>query len=89
MNSQAEKPHKAQAHKAEPQDALIKMANEIAFNIAPGKDEKLVAKAVAKHINHFWARSMKEQIINVLETSDHELSPIAIKAIEELKEIRK
>ncbi len=54
-------------HDAKPWDALVKMANEIAANIAPGKNQQQTAEAMLNHLTRFWSRSMKAQIIDCLE----------------------
>jgi len=68
-------------HKARPCDALIKMANEIASNIAPSQSQEKAAGMMADHLTHFWTRSMRTQIIDCLEMEDHQLNPTAIHAI--------
>ena len=74
-------------HTAQPQDALIKMVNEIASNIAPGRSQEQAAKMVTDHIVRFWARSMKLEIINCLETNSEQLEPTAVQAVSQLKEL--
>lgn len=76
-------------HKAQPRDALIKMANEIARNVAPGQSQEQAAMATADHIVRFWARSLKMQIIDCLEMKNNQLHPTAIKAVELLKEMNR
>ncbi len=73
-------------HKGQPWDALIKMANEIAGNIAPGKTQEQTADAMVQHLLRFWSRSMKTQIIACLEMDDKSLSATATQAIELLKQ---
>ena len=77
----------SELHNAQPQDALIKMANEIASNIAPGKSQEQAASMMADHIVRFWAKSMKLQIIECLETESEQLQPTATQAIRTLKEM--
>ena len=67
--------------------ALIKMANEIASNIAPGRSQKQAASMMTDHIVHFWAISMKLQIIECLQEENNQLEPTATQAIQSLKEI--
>lgn len=74
-------------HRAQPQDALIKMANEIANNIAPGQSQEHAASMMTDHIVRFWAISMKLQIIKCLETESDQLEPTATQAIKSLKEM--
>lgn len=77
----------SELHKAEPRDALIKMANEIASNIAPGRSQDEAATMMTDHIIRFWAVSMKMQIIECLKTDSNQLEPTATQAIESLKEM--
>ncbi len=77
----------SELHKAQPQDALIKMANEIASNIAPGRSQEQAAIMMTDHIVRFWAISMKLQIIDCLETENNQLEPTATQAIQSLKEM--
>jgi formate dehydrogenase subunit delta len=69
----------------QPQNTLIKMANEIAYNIAPTQTQEQVAKAMVDHLTRFWARSMKNEIINCLDIENHQLSETAELAIRMLK----
>ena len=75
-------------HDAHPYDALVKMANEIAANIAPGKNPQQTAEAMLNHLTRFWSRSMKSQIIDCLDTEDNQLEPTAVEAIKLLKQSR-
>ena len=77
----------SEPHKAQPRDALIKMANEIASNIAPGRSQDEAATMMTDHIIRFWAVSMKLQIIDCLSTDSDRLEPAATQAIESLKEM--
>ena len=43
---------------------LIKMINQIADNIAAGESEEIASEQLASHIKRFWARSMKQKIID-------------------------
>ena len=74
-------------HRAQPEDALIKMANEIANNIAPGQSQEQAVSMMTDHIVRFWAISMKLKIIECLETENNQLEPTATQAIRSLKEM--
>ena len=74
-------------HKAKPEDALIKMANEIASNIAPGRSQEEAATLMTKHIVRFWAMSMKLQIIECVNAGNTQLEPTAVQSIQSLKEL--
>lgn len=65
---------------------LIKMANQIANNNQHAGDEDAVSEIVATHLQKFWARSMKAQIIDYNQTSggDNLLTPTAQTAVNKL-----
>lgn len=63
---------------------LIRMANQIAANIAPGSDEDRAAEQVSSHLRRFWARSMKAQIIAYAADDGSELSEVARRAVAQL-----
>ena len=77
----------SELHKAQANDALIKMANEIARNIAPGQSPEQAATLMAEHLVRFWAISMKLQIIKCLDTEKEQLDSTATEAIKALKEM--
>ena len=64
--------------------SLIKMANQIAANNTHIGNEAEEAAMVANHLRKFWARSMKLQISEYLESDGSELSPIAKLAVEQI-----
>ena len=59
---------------------LIAMINQIADNLVTG-DTVHSAEKVADHINRFWARSMKQQIIHYAEHDGRLLHPVARQAV--------
>ncbi|WP_296055301.1 formate dehydrogenase subunit delta [uncultured Amphritea sp.] len=65
-------------------NSLIKMANQIAANNTHIGDETAEAEMVANHLSKFWARSMKAQIRDYLESDGSELLPIARQAVAQL-----
>ena len=65
-------------------DHLIKMINQIADNIAIGDDEAATAPKVASHINSFWARPMKEKIIDYAASDGEQLNDVAKIAVSQL-----
>ncbi|WP_163832486.1 formate dehydrogenase subunit delta [Spartinivicinus ruber] len=67
-------------------EKLINMANHIAANLSHQHAPEQAAAAVANHINRFWARPMKDQIIQGLQERQSELEPIALKAVRQLAE---
>lgn len=65
---------------------LIQMTNQIAANLGGGRDEETAAAATCRHLETFWARSMKQRLIATLEREDAELSPLARRAVTLLSE---
>ncbi|GGO83656.1 hypothetical protein GCM10011348_27960 [Marinobacterium nitratireducens] len=65
-------------------DTLILMANQIAANNSHYGTEAEAAERVRNHLKKFWARSMKQQIIDYLQNDGSELSPLARQAIGDL-----
>lgn len=65
-------------------DHLIKMVNQIADNIAIGDADAVTAPKVAHHIKLFWARPMKEQIIEYAAKDGERLNAVAKIAVSEL-----
>ena len=65
-------------------DHLIKMINQIADNIAIGDSEAVTGPKVADHINRFWARPMKEKIIDYAASDGKQLNDVAKIAVSQL-----
>ena len=61
--------------------SLIKMVNQIAENNTHIGDEAEAAQMVADHLGKFWARSMKQQIIDYRQQDGSQLLPVADQAI--------
>jgi formate dehydrogenase subunit delta len=59
---------------------LIHMVNQIAENNQHGGEEK-AASVTSVHMQKFWARSMKEDIIEYLKTDGSDLSDTAKVAV--------
>jgi len=60
----------------------IRMLNQIAANLTYFADDEQAAAAVASHLNKFWARSMKQQIIAFAEEDEEQkLCTIAQRAV--------
>lgn len=63
---------------------LITMANQIGDFFSSYPDPIQARKDIAKHIQHFWARNMREQIVrHVTENQGAGLNPIVASAIKE------
>ncbi len=56
------------------------MANQIARNFGTKSDPD-ASKALADHISHYWDPRMKSRIIEHLNDSESDLSPVATNAI--------
>lgn len=65
---------------------LIHMVNQIAAN--QHGDQSTAAQRVTTHLQKFWARSMKAQIIDYLDSDGSQLSPVAREAVSDLKRLR-
>tara|TARA_R110002012_G_scaffold81964_1_gene207597 strand:- start:3211 stop:3456 length:246 start_codon:yes stop_codon:yes gene_type:complete len=65
---------------------LIHMTNQIAANLDGGRDEEAAAAATCRHLETFWARSMKQRLVATLAREDAELSPLARRAVIMLEE---
>ncbi|KXS38375.1 formate dehydrogenase subunit delta [Modicisalibacter tunisiensis] len=65
---------------------LIKMVNQIAANQPSGDNG--AEERVAMHLQKFWARGMKQQIIDYADQDGTALSPLARQAVARLKALR-
>ncbi len=65
-------------------EQLIVMINQIVDNNSYGNTTEQTADATAVHLKKFWARSMKQQIIEYLEQDGSELQPAAKLAVQQL-----
>jgi len=63
---------------------LIKMVNQIADNIAIGDNEAVTAPKVANHLRSFWAKAMKDKIIDYATCDGELLNAVAKTAIIQL-----
>lgn len=63
---------------------LIRMINQISDNNLHHGDEGEAAEVVATHIKKFWARSMKQDIIDYAESDGIELSTVSRLAVKRL-----
>ncbi|MGI9284319.1 MAG: formate dehydrogenase subunit delta [Pseudomonadales bacterium] len=67
-------------------DRLVAMANEIAANLAPGKEAEAAELAVMAHLNKFWPPSLREKIVQSFEQRIDDLQPVAAGAIKRLED---
>ncbi len=77
-------PIESQSPSQHQQHSLVKMVNQIAANIQHQQSPELAAEQVANHLRRFWARSMKQAIMEYSQQDGAELSPLAREAIAKL-----
>jgi formate dehydrogenase subunit delta len=65
----------------QPSDKLIRMANDIARNLAPQGEERAVV-ATADHIRRFWDPRMRAAVRGLAAQDGDRFHPIARQAIE-------
>ncbi|WP_447554460.1 formate dehydrogenase subunit delta [Vreelandella sp. EE22] len=61
-------------------DNLIHMINQIAANLGGGRDDEAAASATCHHVETFWARRMKNRLVDHLQREEPGLSSIAHQA---------
>lgn len=66
---------------------LIKMIDQIIANNLHHGDDDQVTDVAAAHLQKFWARSMKQQIIAYTNDSPNQLSPLARMTIAKLEAV--
>lgn len=64
---------------------LVKMANQIAENLAWG-DQAVAVTGVSDHLRRFWSPTMRQEIIACYGRGGSELSEIAALAVARLAE---
>ena len=67
-------------------ERLVKMANQIALNMAANGTEEEVAEQIAQHLGKFWPPSMKHSVSDHLEAVQEKLSSLAYKGLLKLSE---
>jgi len=60
---------------------LVKMANQIALNMAPWGDEEAVAGRTADHLRRFWTPAMRDQLQAYWRDGGADLSPAVVRAL--------
>ncbi|MCG7590693.1 MULTISPECIES: formate dehydrogenase subunit delta [Halomonadaceae] len=65
---------------------LVNMTNQIAANLGGGRDEEAAAAATCRHLETFWARSMKQRLVAISKHDDNDLSLLAKRAVDLLEE---
>ncbi|MCX2525508.1 formate dehydrogenase subunit delta [Larsenimonas rhizosphaerae] len=66
-------------------DTLVRMVNQISINNRHHGEDALAAEAVAMHLKKFWARRMKQQIIDYAENDGGALEPVSLLAVVRLR----
>ena len=62
-------------------DQLVKMANQIARNLAAWGDEEAVAAKTAEHIEKFWTPAMRRQLMDFWQAGGEGLSPVVCRVL--------
>ena len=67
---------------------LVKMANQIALNMAAWGDEEAVAALTGEHIEKFWTRAMREQLLDFWRAGGEDLCPVVCRALASMDETK-
>jgi formate dehydrogenase subunit delta len=62
-------------------DHLVKMANQIALNMARWGDEEGVAQKIGEHIAKFWTPAMRRQLIDYHHAGGEGLAPAVARVL--------
>ncbi|MGZ4598009.1 MAG: formate dehydrogenase subunit delta [Actinomycetes bacterium] len=65
-------------------DSLVRMANQIAANVAHHPPDQAAAE-VAAHLRAFWAPSMRTRLAEWVDEGGSGLDPVAEAAVERLR----
>ena len=65
---------------------LLEMANQIALNLAHGKEQEQCIDEIANHIQRFWAPSMRVQLISLVAQNNPQLNQLVSKAVSQLSD---
>ena len=57
-------------------EQLVKMANQIALNMAAWGDEQVVAHMTGEHLQKFWTPAMCRQLVDYRQSGGDGLSPV-------------
>ena len=66
-------------------DKLLRMAEQIAANLAYTDDTQVVAAKVADHLGRFWDPRMQEALIALAKESPERLAPVLTSAVNSLE----
>jgi formate dehydrogenase subunit delta len=67
---------------------LVKMANQIALNLAAWGDEEAVAVKTGEHIEKFWTRAMREQLLDFWRADGEDLCPVVCRVLASMDETK-
>ena len=63
---------------------LVEMANQIAVNLAHGKEHDQCITDIASHIQRFWAPSMRQQLLVIIDQRNHQIHDLVVQAAKQL-----
>lgn len=67
---------------------LVKMANQIALNMAAWGDEAEVAAKTSEHIEKFWTCAMREQLLDFWRADGEDLCPVVCRVMASMDETK-
>ena len=67
-------------------DHLVRMANQIALNMAAWGDEEAVARMTGEHIRKFWTPAMRAQLLDYRRAGGGDLSPVILRVVTAMDE---
>lgn len=65
---------------------LVRMANQIALNMAAWGDEQAVARMTGEHIRKFWTPAMRERLLIYYRDGGKELSAVVAAMLSSMNE---
>lgn len=65
---------------------LVEMANQIGEFFAAQPEREAAVRAIAEHLEKFWHPTMRERLVQCLQTEEHSLSPLVREAARSLLE---
>ena len=63
---------------------IVDMANQIAINLAHGKERQQCILEITSHIQRFWAPSMRQDLIAAIELKQYDIEPLVAIAVTNL-----
>ncbi|MFT4994636.1 MAG: hypothetical protein ACI965_001671 [Paraglaciecola sp.] len=65
---------------------LIEMANQIALNLKHGREQIECVREISRHIQRFWAPSMRVQLIALVAQDHPQINPLVNAAVTHLSD---